>query len=238
MRKPLAILMLLSVCIMAKAQKSVQLKTQFVQSQFDINWKIPTGFSAEEWAKPYYFYSTTALSKNKVAAANMYDLGATSDNKNCRLLYASLTELATVFQGHIESVYHSFAAHELYTAINNGHYIHQKEELTAEQAQQIKIYSGKQACEEYNADSVYVIDFPNVSDKMAPGYNHCIGIYLCKAGYFPIMVKCLLNDKGYQEKEKYIAITQKAVRFGTKGWSYNADKLRKENEKLQKALKK
>lgn len=37
MRKPLIILMLLSVCIMAKAQKTVRLKTQFVQSQFDIN---------------------------------------------------------------------------------------------------------------------------------------------------------------------------------------------------------
>lgn len=237
MRKSLVILMLLSIAMMTKAQNSASRMTKFVQKQFDIQWSIPTGFSADEWSKPYYLYSTVALSENKVAAGYIYDLGATSSDRNCQLLYGSVSQMAESYHGRVESVYRSFATHELYTAINNGYFIHQKEELSPESTKLIQIYSGARAKEEYNADSVYVIDFPNVSDKMAPGYTHCIGFYLCKGGYMPIMVKCLLTDAGYQVKDKYIRLTQKAVRFGNKGWKYDAKKLQKDIEKLQKAIK-
>ncbi len=238
MRKKFVLFLLLSICTMVKAENAAELKCRFMQSQFDIQWSIPQGFTADVWSTTKYTYFTTALPKNKVVAGYIYDLGATSEDGNCRLLYASLTQLAISYHGHVDNVYKSFASHELFSAINNGYNIHAKEELTAEEAQQINIYSGKQAKEEYNADSVYVIDFPNVSDKMAPRYTHCIGLYLCKAGYLPIMVKVLLTDNGYQDKDKYITLTQKAVRFGKKGWSYNAEKLRKADEKLQKSLKK
>lgn len=236
MKKSLFMFLLLTICTMAEAQNATRLKTRFVQSQFDIKWSIPTSFTADAWSQNHFIYSTTDKPKGKVAAGYIYDLGATSTNGDCRLLYASLSQMALSYHGHVGNVYKSFVAHELYSAANNGLDIHEKEELTDELNKRICIYTGSQAKKEYNADSVYVVDFPNVSDKMAPGYNHCIGIYLCKTGYMPIIIKSLLNDNGYQNKDKYIKLTQKAVRFGKKGWTYNANKLMAAQKELQQAL--
>ncbi|MDE6553690.1 MAG: hypothetical protein K2K98_12155 [Muribaculaceae bacterium] len=65
-----------------------------------------------------------------------------------------------------------------------------------------------------NADHVIVYEF-ETSESQWNDYKHCVGLALRKKNHFAFPIKILLNDKGLQEKEKYIDIALKSINFGS-----------------------
>lgn len=233
MRKVILTILLVTTCTVAMAKSGVRDKMNFVRTQFDINWAIPKGFKAEKWDKIETIYGTVKSTESKVAAGNVYWMGAASADGNCRLLYQMVYMLAAAKEAEKVNVFDTFVKHELYSAVNGGYYIHEREEMKPEWNKYLTITSGEEARTAYNADSVYVVDFPNVSPAIAKGYNHCVGLYLCRSGHMPIIVMCLLNDAGYQQKDKYVAALRQAVRYGDREWKYNREEADAAYNKIQ-----
>ena len=233
MKKVLLTVLFFATCTMAMAKKNLKDKIDFMQTHFDITWAIPEGFKAEEWYRGEKMYSTVAPPKGGSAAVNLYWMGAMSADRNCRLLYQSTMVLAGGAASGKASVFSSFVVHELYSAVNGESAWKKNEEMKPEWNKYLTIASGPEARTAYNADSVYMVDFPNVSERFATGYNHCIGFYMVNADHMPIIVMCLLNDAGYQQKDKYIQAVRQAVRFGDSKWAYNDKKASKAFDRIQ-----
>lgn len=234
MKKVLLTALLFATCTMAMAKKNLKDKIDFMQTHFDITWAIPEGFKAEEWYRGEKMYSTVAPPKGGSAAVNLYWMGAMSADRNCRLLYQCTGVLAGTTGVKKITVFSTFVEHELYCAVNGkGPWGHNKAKMMPEWNKYVTIMSGEAARTAYNADSVYVVDFPNVSERFATGYNHCIGFYMVNADHMPIIVMCLLNDAGYQQKDKYIQAVRQAVRFGDRKWVYNDKKASEAFNRIQ-----
>lgn len=237
--KQLIITLLLAISgTMAAAKSITQQKIDFVRSQFDISWAIPTGFKAEKWERPEQIYATTGTEGGKPTAGSMYWMGAVSADAHCRLLYQSVAVLPQLQCASEINVFRSFVQHELYAAIHGSSNLHTGEPLLADWSRYVSIQDGEQARTAFNADSVYVVDFPNVSASSAKGYTHCIGLYLCKAQYMSVMVKCLLTDEGYQRRDQYIRQMQQAVKYGNSQWTYDREAAIKAYDKIQRSFTK
>lgn len=222
MRKVLLTALFIAMCTMAMAKKNLRDKIDFTQKYFDITWAFPEDFKAEEWYRGEEIYSTMVPSKGGSGAGNVYWMGAMSADRNCRLLYQSTMILASTMAPEKNTVFSTFVEHELYCAVNGRDTQgHNKAKMKPEWNKYLTIMSGEEALTAHNADSVYVVDFPNVSERFATGYNHCIGFYMVKADHLPIILMCLLNDAGYQQKDKYIQAVRQAVRFGDRKSVYN-----------------
>lgn len=67
-----------------------------------------------------------------------------------------------------------------------------------------------------NADTVAFYQFS--LDKVGINYmdknNHCVGVYLRKIGHPALLLKLMLNDEGYQNKDKYLRDMLGSVHYG------------------------
>ena len=232
MKKLIFTMLFVVTCTMAMAKGGVRDKMKFVQTHFDISWTIPKGFKAEKWDGIDKIYGTVKSTNKKSAAGNLYWMGAVSADGNCRLLYQHIYMMAGISETTKINVFDMFVTSELYSAVNGGYYMHEKKTIKPEWNKYLTIASGPEVRAAYNADSIYVVDFPNVSTAFAAGYNHCIGLYLCRAGHMPAIVMCLLNDDGYRQKNKYVKAVKQAVRFGDREWVYNRDEAAKAYHKI------
>ncbi len=81
-----------------------------------------------------------------------------------------------------------------------------------------------------NADHFIVYEF-ETSDAKWSEYKHCVGLALRKGNHFAFPIKILINDNGLQEKDKYIDIALRSVKYGSsvrKEWLELEEKVRKD----------
>lgn len=80
--------------------------------------------------------------------------------------------------------------------------------------QYLTIISGRKASEMFNVDSIYIYEIPHADSVSAKLENrallpndkhrHCIGIAMCKDGFYSFFLKLFFTDKSYKRKEEYI----------------------------------
>ena len=69
-----------------------------------------------------------------------------------------------------------------------------------------------------NADTVaiYTLDLSPIGIDYMDKYNKCIGVYMRKYGHPALILKIMLDDEGYADKDKYIRTLFDNVRYGDK----------------------
>lgn len=80
----------------------------------------------------------------------------------------------------------------------------------------VSIYNVKGKKDFANADTIaiYEISPKNCSALYADTYPYCVGIYLRKADHPALLLKLLLNNDTYKDKEEYIRLFLDNVKYG------------------------
>lgn len=80
----------------------------------------------------------------------------------------------------------------------------------------IEIISGKDLKAYANADTVaiYHIDFKVTGINFMDKYNHCVSVGLRKAGHPGLLLRIMLDDEGYKEKDKYLRRLLDSISYG------------------------
>lgn len=77
----------------------------------------------------------------------------------------------------------------------------------------ITVLTGEEAAKYSNADTVVLYNIQLRKQAMGK-YDRCVGIYLRKYGHPAMLLKVLLTNTAYKNKDKYINNLIKAVRYG------------------------
>ncbi len=231
-----SMLLLMNASICAQTSKRQRLKCEYVKSEFDIEWNIPRGFHVGE--EDELVYGPNMSHKPDVTYSGFtYWMTALSQGEDCKLLYPQFFLLTRFYQKKPEdNLANTMLQDELFSTVNDGRPIFHETCLKPEWMKYITAYGGEEARHDFNADSVFVVDFP-ITRPFQDKYTHCLGIYLKKAGYFPVFLKCLLTDQGYREKERYLAAARQAVRYGNGPWSYDQKKIEDSFSKLMEEMR-
>ncbi|SFG17701.1 hypothetical protein [Prevotella sp. KH2C16] len=232
----LAMLLLMNAAVCAQPGERQKRKCAYVKSEFDIEWNIPKGFYVGEEDNLVYGPNLSRKS-GAVYGGFTYWMTALSQGGDCKLLYPLLTLLTRLYQREPGdgSAANIQLQNELFGAVNDGLPPYHEAWLKPEWAKYITAYGGEKARRDFNADPVFVVDFPIIrpfQDK----YTYCLGIYLKKSGYFPVFLKCLLTDQGYREKEQYLDAARQAVKYGDGPWNYDRKKIEEAYSKVMKEI--
>ncbi len=80
----------------------------------------------------------------------------------------------------------------------------------------IEVISNKDMSRFANADTAVIYSF-ELSEPYVPfmeRYNHCVGVYLRKYGHPALLLKLVLDDEGYKDKDAYLSELLSSVRYG------------------------
>lgn len=66
-----------------------------------------------------------------------------------------------------------------------------------------------------SADTAVIYEY-DLNRKYLGRYGHCIGIYLRKAAHPALLVKLMLGDEAYKNKERYVRVFLDNIRYGDK----------------------
>ena len=82
----------------------------------------------------------------------------------------------------------------------------------------INVIAEKDMSQYAYADTAVIYEFKLDSPYMAymNRYNHCIGVYLRKYGHPAMLLKLLLDDEGYIDKDKFLSQMLNNIHFGNK----------------------
>lgn len=69
-----------------------------------------------------------------------------------------------------------------------------------------------------NADTaaIYSFSLDKIGINYMDKYNKCIGVYLRKAGHPALLMKLMLTDEGYKNKDKYLKEMLGSIKYGDK----------------------
>lgn len=166
----------------------------------DIHMTKPADFNPIEFKGSQFIFRNIAAGED-VSGCSMEDIAAVvlgSDDKNAVLIYPTIPLTIPV------NLCGSTVEEELRANYDND---------TLDIRPMIKMIGGKNLREYANADTavVYNLDFkrPFLND-----YTHCIGIYLRKYAHHSLLLKVVMTDEGWENRESYIKSLLDNLRYG------------------------
>ncbi len=86
----------------------------------------------------------------------------------------------------------------------------------------VTVVSGKEVGRRFNADSLFLFDFPMAEPLEKDGeiYTHCTRMYLSREGRVVLRFAWFFTDEGVKNKESYIRRLDKHVWYKRGKWTY------------------
>lgn len=194
-------------------------------SVFGISTTIPNGFVEGQDIMTMIQYAPNVAWGEGVADSNsnyLYCATAMSKDRECMVLYPYLIFAKKYAERPFAFCQTQFLSECSSAKADNG-------------AAKVVKLSDAEAKQWGNADTVYIVDFPQAK-PLVKRYTHCVAIYMAKAGRTPIFLKLLFTDKGYVERTAVINKVKGCMRY-TDGAEADNNKVTLDSNRLLKIHK-
>lgn len=154
--------------------------------------------------------------ENLSRPGSVYWIRATAFGNNTVLLYPTMD---IMLPGMAESISHYnkkqdlLITDELALATLGGVPIHKNACWQPDWGKHVTIHAHDDYAKTFNADTVFVVDFPSDCSEFDKNGKHCIGFYLKKEGRYSTNFKLLLTDEGYQHRQEWIDRMKGCIKF-------------------------
>lgn len=164
--------------------------------------RVTRHYTYEGRIKPYSYWSYFACTESADTCARVYYPTFLDRKELERFLKDGLAPARLAMLRHSE----------LANAIDSTIASYTAKDWKRKWNKHITVHHADSVSRAYNADSVWIVDFPKDS-VFFHRYTHCIGVYMSRHNRVPTLFKVLLTDSAYAHRKQWLDHVKGCVRY-------------------------